>query len=334
MDSGFIEMKITYYLWIIFGGFLIVFGTAGNILSLLVLNRERDAKSSTYILLSALAICDLSTLIFGLGRHLLREIFEIEIRVIHNSICKLHLYIIYVLIPVATWILVIVTMERALSVWKPLIVKKICNIRSSYIVLVITIMSVVFLNCHILVYSGLVIEPINYNSTEFEVGYYCSFYSKVDETYLYFLVNIWPYVEACYKFIIPFVILLVCNVIIITAIRRSLRFQQNSNATAGRNASQTRLNVMIVFLSMSFFILVAPLNTFIAIGFYFHPRELNYSDVYMKAEYDMVLVIMTLLYYSNNAINFLLYVLWGDKFRQHTKHILCCCCKYVRRQRV
>ncbi|KAL4220194.1 hypothetical protein ACF0H5_020602 [Mactra antiquata] len=113
-----------------------------------------------------------------------------------------------------------------------------------------------------------------------------------------------------------------------------MRFQRSSSASTRRNGPKTRLNVMILVLSLAFFILVAPQNTFTSIRVYIYPPELYYSDLKIKAEHDMVLAILNLLSYANNAINFLLYVLWGDKFRQQTKQILCCCCIYVRRRQM
>lgn len=323
MEFKYNEEHIAHYLWIVGGSCLLAFGNVGNILSLLVINRKNKQRNSAEIYLSALAVCDICVLNVALLRQVVREAFGIDIRSIHGSVCKIQVFLTYFFSYLASWILVAISIERGIGVWKPFVAKKLFTVRFACVVLVTEIVALLCLNCHFLYGFEIKTTPARKNVADSRLKYTCT-NNPNDKTYKHFWIFVWPWIDGMMIFVIPFVILLVCNIAILINIRRSRMFRQQTNEISTRRAtSQTRLSVMIVILSATFFVLLAPINTFVAVRYYLWPSGIR--DRHLYAVNILIWASVNVLTYTNNAINFLLYVLWGNKFRQKAKMLLCGC---------
>ena len=124
------------------------------------------------------------------------------------------------------------------------------------------------------------------------------------------------------QFIIPFVLLLVMNSAVIHTLRTRLISQakyQGQNQGQGEGQGQMnkiktsdgQVYAILLLVAFSFFILITPMYAFIV-----------YSMVvdYTKSPYDFAVFylfynVMHKMFYTNNAINFFLYVISGNRFR-------------------
>ena len=129
------------------------------------------------------------------------------------------------------------------------------------------------------------------------------------------------------QFVIPFLSLLSMNSVIIHTLRtRSLFKISNNEAQAqGQNKSQsqnksqmsksksteTQIYLILLLVAFSFFILITPLYAF---NLYVQFVDFTKSPKAF-AEFYIFFQIMHKMYFTNNAINFFLYVISGQKFR-------------------
>ena len=150
--------------------------------------------------------------------------------------------------------------------------------------------------------------------------------SKLGNTF-YFWLN---YVI---QFAIPFVLLLVMNCTIIHTLRNRLISQvksQGQDKGQGQGQGQTnrikssdnQVFAILLLVAFSFFILITPMYAFIV-----YSMLVDYTETpYDFAVFNLFYNVMHKMFYTNNAINFFLYVISGNRFRtdlinlfKHTK---------------
>lgn len=132
--------------------------------------------------------------------------------------------------------------------------------------------------------------------------------------YSYFFSNIFTWIDASAQVILPFIIMLICN---INIIHKVLLTKNKSN---GKNLKRVRkirgMCIMIVSVSVLFLVLEAPILLFICLmqGSYIQPTW-PYIELFWT--------IMNLMMYTNHVINFLSYCMTGTKFRRELLRLLC-----------
>lgn len=91
----------------------IIFGTIGNLLTLLVLCKPRMRKHSTFTYLTILSLCDTFVLYFGLFRDYL--VYKYKYDIDGDFICKFHVFFFYFVLHMASWLLVAVNIDRLIA---------------------------------------------------------------------------------------------------------------------------------------------------------------------------------------------------------------------------
>lgn len=94
---------------------LMVFGTIGNILCLKILLRKRFRRQSTCQYLCILAVIDILFIYMRSTRYLYRHIFDADLRNASLWICRTYIFFSSTLSHLASWILVIVSFDRFLT---------------------------------------------------------------------------------------------------------------------------------------------------------------------------------------------------------------------------
>ena len=125
------------------------------------------------------------------------------------------------------------------------------------------------------------------------------------------------YYWLCYvvQFIIPFVSLLTMNSIIIHKLRmrKHMTLSQGQGQSEGQkiNSSEKQIFAILLLVAFSFFILVTPLYAFNLYSMVF-----DYTKTPERfAGFYLFYNIIHKLYFTNNGINFFLYVIFGHRFR-------------------
>ena len=110
---------------------IIILGTIGNVLTLVVLQSRYYRNSPSTFILSALALTDTGVLLCGLMRHWINNItnYELDIRTLTRGTCWIHIYFTYLLPQLSSWSLALLTVERMASVMWPFKAKQLFSKR-------------------------------------------------------------------------------------------------------------------------------------------------------------------------------------------------------------
>ena len=235
-----LEMKVADFLLLYISPVIILFGTLGNILSLVVLQSRHYKSTPTTIALSALALADIGVLNTGLLRHWIIQVSGIDIRTLGNVSCKIHACLTYLTATLTGNILAITSMERVISVWFPLRVRD--WITKQRMLLMIILVSVFYLLCHIPLYFGMELQ-LYYGDI------YCTTISNRFHT-------IWHWVSMVMVTFFPVLALFLCNALLIIGLRRaSIRRATKSNQKDKKTGSTT---VMLIVVGVVFLLTISP----------------------------------------------------------------------------
>jgi len=131
--------------------------------------------------------------------------------------------------------------------------------------------------------------------------------------YNYFYNHIWNWIDACIYSFIPFVIMIVCSIVILIQTRKktpTLIVDQRSKFNRKLHEKATRRNNQLVIMLT-------------ATNFYFILTSLPYCITHLISnsekifdEFALLLLIIYILAYSNNSVNIIFYVLFSQKYRE------------------
>ncbi|XP_022908004.1 thyrotropin-releasing hormone receptor-like [Onthophagus taurus] len=178
--------------------FLIIIGVIGNLLSCVVfLSTSLKLRSSSYYL-AALAIADLVYLISLFVVVFLNSFFNTD------GWCELFVYVSQVSSSLSTWLIVAFTVERFIAVQYPLKRPQMCTVsRAKSVVFGLTTVAM-FIHAYVFWTSGVLQRE---NGLECEI---------VPE--LYSIMTVLNYFDTVFSFIMPFVLIVVMNVMIARSI--------------------------------------------------------------------------------------------------------------------
>ncbi|XP_067681079.1 galanin receptor type 2-like [Haliotis asinina] len=307
-------------LWQIISPILLLVGTVGNLLSIVVLTRKGMRKSNMSKYLTCLAVADLVVLLLGLPREWACHMYDEDIRDIHEAVCKIHTWLLYSSLHTSAWILVSVTIERTVFVWNPLRYKVFCTKRIATFCMISVTGLCLLLNSHFLFF---------FVHTETDTGVYvCDAGSRVE--YESFLKNVFHWVDMCVWCIAPVVVHLVCNILIIYRLRTHARTMSRHNSTAEADRVRQRLvasmTTMLLSLNLVYLLCTLPVSVFFVGEKHWwgiDPRK------EAKATRELIKACVCLIMYLNNSTNFIICLVKGKRFREEVRIIVTC----QRRQR-
>ncbi|XP_025078660.1 uncharacterized protein LOC112554822 [Pomacea canaliculata] len=213
------EFALSVTIWKYGSPTLLLVGTMGNMLSILVLSRKRLRQLTTMFYLTVLAIADLAVLYTGLLRLWLDNVFGEYLRLQSDFACKFHTFIVYLALDFSVWILVAVTVDRCICVSAPFAARRWCTLKNARIVVFVILVVDFLINMH---YFWTV--DIIYKGTRTIAGddqFTC--YTSEDLGEAFFLEKVWPWLDFGVVCFVPFVIMLICNCLIIRQIVLSAR---------------------------------------------------------------------------------------------------------------
>lgn len=346
IDSADKQYKNLIHILVILLVVVIVIGIFGNVLNMIIFKKKQMRKGSTFRFLFYLSIFDLLVLLVCATDALGRFGFQFEIRSLSTLTCRLHTFLTYFLIHSSSIILMIISVDRALVVtnysFKSILSKSrleqtksslnskrsdhkrggsklavfLHNLHRVDVVIGLIVIILVLLNGHYLLLINL--NPISINSTNAtsnktgEVSYCMPLESS---RYYNFLINVWLYIDICVAVVIPFIIMSVCSVIILSRIRKKnkkyfnnllqSRTSESNRTNACRRSKRSRqLLYMLLITNLYFFLSQLPYCvTFVLFR---GQEDEKYVDQF----------IVHILSYTNNAVNFLFYGLSSQKYRQ------------------
>ncbi|KAK6185286.1 hypothetical protein SNE40_007553 [Patella caerulea] len=295
------------------GNLLAVFGLVANVLSIVVLSHHKMRSSTSYYLIT-LAVYDniilIAMVIFFNLPFLSTRVTEME------SYFHTYMYAVPIGYPLSLaaqmgsiYTTVAFTVERYIAVCRPLHAANTCTKSRARKTMGIILLWVLLYNIpryfqytvHLKLNPDNNITQVVRNETDF--GQHPIF------RHVYLI-----YFQLFFMFLIPFMILLVLNIALMKAVKRSRQTLQQISSTSRTN--ENNLTVMLISVIFVFLVCQFPSiidNIVVAVD----PLNRRYeSFIYAK-----FYTISTFMIEINSAVNFILYCLFGKKFRLVFLHI-------------
>lgn len=303
--SDYTEYKVAnflrqYYLYV-----LCVIGIPGNIGSIITFLSTRPVPSSAIYML-ALAISDTINLVWTT---VFTRLYNYKVS-IGDTGCALNYFGGTVFQQYSNWILVALAVERFIASWFPFKVKTLCTRQKAIKTLV-----------GILVFLSLINSHFAFTYEEIFTGY-SKFACTLRSEYEHFVTYIWYWIDGTLYGIFPIALITVFNVLIIYKVRKSrqVRRQLANIATSKGDAMAHQLTTMLLSVSIVFIILTLPNCLFFILKGYW-----SWKDTQLEiAQYVLIDQIVFVLSNFNYVVNFYMYCLSGQKFRQQFIQVMCC----------
>ena len=291
---------------------IIILGTIGNLLTLLIMLKPSMRMTSTCFYMAVLAIFDTLALYFNCFTKWLALFEGLDALKVSSASCKTINFLSYTCFDIAVWILVAMTIERFIAVHFPFKAPKYATIKNGKIVIVILIVVFTGINLHFF-------WTVSLN----ERGH-CAYL----EEHTHFHDKVWPWIDATLYSFTPFALLFIFNILIICDNRRQLKRRSTLHVRRkeGKYNSgfHARLSAMLVTVSIVFLLLSAPTVILISIRDEYFDFTKGVPDFQNLAVYALWQRSTSFCLYLNHSINFLLYCVSGQRFRRELINLLQC----------
>ena len=295
---------------------LMIFGTIGNILCLKILFRKRFRRQSTCQYLCILAVIDILFIYMRSGRYVYRYIYKVDLRNTSLWICRSYIFFSSTLSHLASWILVIVSLDRYL-IMKHLVPQRHAGgrvVKSTCILILI----VSLFNSHYFYILGTQMkfrisltqnEKNSSNESLYTIRFVCIAPAQFKKFFRYYL----PIFDLLFVAIIPFILMIMMNIgIIRTAVRSNMLC-----VTSHKQKRNNRLTIMLLSVTLAFMLLTCPSVIYICLNRLI--SSTNFSDMKL-----VILDLLESLWYTKHALNFVLYTLSGQDFRREFRRLITC----------
>ena len=132
-------------------------------------------------------------------------------------------------------------------------------------------------------------------------------FPKPNEFYYHFLSDIWTWIDALIYSLIPFVVMLICSIIIVKEVR------QKSNALNLNNRNSKSVNrnrqLLVMLTITNFYFILCSLPLCISLIYYKYTSTAYEEQNSFQAYFHI-------LAYSNNSINFIFYFCFSNNYKQ------------------
>ncbi|XP_053380009.1 D(2) dopamine receptor A-like [Mercenaria mercenaria] len=275
----------------------------GNIITICILLQKKYRHVSTAMFLIFLAFADIIVLF-----QCLFEWIEFNFQIIYTSI--IHCWITITLFVVGRYasplMLVVISIERLLSVAAPLHVKRILTMK-------VAKFSIAFVWILSFGMSSTVASFLKFDPDKPCI---------IDDKFASFYFTYMGWIEFTFDSIAPFVIILICSVIIIVLLSKRKMKSSKSSRTFRRSVTVTMLIVNIVFLVTKFPLMLINL-LYGGIIDNVISTDLTAIENHLRMLYlsNSFLLLSRL----NSVLNFYVYFVTGTRFRQDMKNVFARC---------
>ena len=295
--------------------FLIVFGTFGNVM-IIVIHKRTALTSSMSVFFLFLAASDLVAICVTCFKAWLQFIFSFNMTGLNDTVCKLVTFLIYVSGVLSAWTLVAMTAQRAVCVLFPHRANVLCTVGKSQAIVISMVFFIVAIHTHIL--YGVHIGMHDGHKR-----------CVIRSDYEAFFQEIWTWVDVLIFSLLPWLCLAVSNSLLVWKLRLSLREAKLSLGSGqadrinDRRKKATSISITLIAVSTAFLVLTFPMSFYQIVSFMFWMNESIHALRSSRIAY-YIRQISYPLWYANSCINFYIYCLTGSKFRREAKQILMC----------
>ena len=297
------EYKFDFIMGILIPGIFCVFGILGNSVSLVVLSSDRS-RCPTFVTLKALAISDIILLFFALVQQVIPVYILIShcVHVVCLNIGYIRIYtwpVICIAQMTSVWLTVLISAERYSAICRPLHAPGMCNVsRVKISIVTLTIISFLFNLPKFFEFYPKEDIMAETNLTFITLG---DTELRRDPLYRY-LYNTASYCLLVYA--LPLIVITILNINIVIQLRKARIRWEDLNRQQQREVKATAIPLCIVGV---FFIC----GTQSLIAFILDAIFVNQQHSWLQT----YTAVVNLFVIFNSAVNFVIFYLFGSKFR-------------------
>jgi len=306
-------LDLHYVIWVFVLPVVLLVGIIGNILSIIVLQSKSFRHTTTGVYLPLTAMADVLFLLTG-ALEILETANVFDAREYNVWTCRLYKVLHYTSGDASIWLLVAFTFDRFVAVCFPLSKRRVCKWKRAVIASATILLLSLAKNLHEFWTRG----P-EYRD-DGELRRICG----SQKQYAFFLNYVRPWLVFAVVMIIPFILILLFNCAIVKGLVRATRDRSMSiavpscsalsgtgNKPAKSTTSFRQTTLMCLSISIAFLICIAP-SIVLLIGKPYWKHRTNTAYKNSKA-------ISNFLVFVNHFINFFLYCVTGQLFRDELK---------------
>ncbi|XP_073975798.1 G-protein coupled receptor isoform X2 [Rhodnius prolixus] len=330
-----LSVEIVHTFQLYYTPFLVLFGSLGNCISVLVFFSTKLRKLSSSYYLSALAVSDTGVLIFTFTSWL--ALFDVVIFNEHG-LCQLSVYLMQVCSFLSVWFIVAFTVERFIAVRYPLKRPSMCTVTRAKVVLIgLSLLALLGNAPYIFISSVANVQDAEFAENKSEL--ICSLSRELED-----IGEIFNHIDLVVTLIVPFLTIVVLNTLIsrtvcrVARVRRTMtksssQFARNlastnsativGNMAAGTSnlvttrtrtpSSQTKVTEMLLVVSTVFIILNLPSYV---VRVWIYLTDTHNVGTEQKVTMYVLQQYCNILFNTNFGINFALYCISGQNFRR------------------
>lgn len=316
--------KLSFWLWAVGMPVVVVAGTFGNIVALLI-QRRLSAGSNPMMAFyfTCLTVSDLVSLWSDPLFWWLQEVLDIVVN--FDPVYKVRIFLTYLTGYTTASILVAMTFHRAGSVLWPHKVNVRCRMGLVKGVVGAMVVGEVLLSAHLL-YGHSQRSYVDNNNNSSSEG--PTFGSFVSPEYAAFAHVAWGWIDICFSSLVPFFLLLASNTVLVWKLSKSSREMRRKFDSGGstdlfrtREKTATSLTLTLITLSAVFLLLTLPNSLYFAYSSVFFQDEGD--EVTVAAANKLALAVSEITFHGNNALNFYIYCMTGRKYRSEFIKLFC-----------
>lgn len=292
---------------------IFIIGIIGNLLSVLVFSRPSLRHRSCAIYFLALAITDIASLCASFIDTVLPSFNNVTLTVKSLFICKLNPLMVYFTTDLSNFLLAAASIDRAVSIQCPLNSNKFCRARIAILIIIGMSIAMILINGHISWgFDILEVLPSVWACVSSKEKY---LFSKIRYDRFY---AIFDALDMLFAVVIPFIVMLICNIIILIRVltsRRSIRSiiktTMRSKKSRKKHEKEKQLTVMLLGSAAAFLVFTLPTEINDTIRA-FRPNPVTQT----KGAMALMTAIFIAMGQFNHAIHFYIYTLTGGVFRK------------------
>ena len=282
---------------------LIVVGTICNLTSFLILTRKNIRKHSCMRYLSILTLSDTLVLYQWNLATFYKYNFSfppkyLDLEDISIFWCRCISYLAFTSLQLSAWLLCAVSVDRVMIIYAPRLQTYINNKKCRINCIIASIVCAIFLlNSHILVLNGFTVTE---QTSTTNITHVICYQSKSDNKYMN---PKWQRVHLFFYNIIPFSIMLACNLLIIYNVKFGSKVKSKTKSSSKR---KNRMTFLLLLITFSFMFLTLP--SVIVHSFF---RDFLSDKPYRR----LVNILVGNLLHTSHTINFFFYIFSAPNFQ-------------------
>ena len=314
--ESYMSFKIASYIDLYWLPILVPIGLTGNTLSFLVMMKPNNRKMSTCIYMAAISLNDNLMMVLALYTWL---VITLKIHKVHPMECKFIAFMVFVAMQNSTFLVLVMTLDKFTAIKWP-------HKAATYSTATRAKMTVIGVVVCVLVYN------IPHIFSTKMVGDVCLGYA-IGGT----ITKFYSWLSFILNAAVPFLLLIYMNYVIVQKVRSSHKMFRGNNPGRGQGEgeqagqstavrrqnkmknTENQLTIMLLLVTTLFLVLMIPTYIrFVYTSFVTRDTPAKYASLMLFYH------ISHKLYNTNNGINFFLYCISGQKFRNDLKELLSC----------